>query len=75
MIRMIMYHLCGVGRGRLSSSKVHRKVSLAKSTLTRLMAEEAANVMSEKARMSDSDKESGRLHGMRFLRKCVISQL
>jgi len=57
----------------LNPGKDKRRVSLAAETATRLMKEEAKNVILSRAKLTDGDKALAREHSTRFLRKYVVS--
>jgi hypothetical protein len=57
----------------LNPGKGKRRVSLAAETATRLMKEEAKNVILSRAKLTDGDKALAREHSTRFLRKYVVS--
>ncbi len=57
----------------MSPIRGKKRVSLALETATRLMKEDARNVVLKKAELSDNDKVLAREHSTRFLRKYVVS--
>ena len=56
----------------MSPSKSKKRVSLSAKTATRLMKEQAKNVVLKKAELTESDKSLAKQHSTRFLKKYVI---